>query len=444
MGFTITLNLINALFIIYSFFLGLISARDTITSFQIITDSDKLSSNNTDFKLGFFSPVNSTRRYVAIWYLSEANIVWIANRDQPLQDSSGILKISEDGNLVILNGQNLVLWSSNVSNNATTYNTTAQLQDSGNLVMLDDATGETLWQSFEHPCDAAVPTMKISANRFTGKKIQFVSWKTPSDPSSGYFTGSLERLDAPEVFFWANGTRPYWRTGPWNGRIFIGSPQMSTGYLYGWSLVNQEDGTVYLTYSFIDQASFGILGLNPEGKLKLVRFYNKKQYMNVVIEQPECDRYGMCGAYGSCNQQSSPICGCLTGFEPRNTEQWKRQNWTSGCVRKTPLMCEVLKNESRVGEEDGFLRFENMKVPDFAERFDVDTEGQCGSKCLENCSCLAYAYDSGIGCMYWSRDLIDIQKFSNGGIDLYVRVAYSELGQILSFFLNLLRFQIAV
>ena len=34
------------------------------------------------------------------------------------------------------------------------------------------------------------------------------------------------------------------------------------------------------------------------------------------------------------------------------------------------------------------------------------------------------------GCMSWTRSLIDTQKFSSGGVDLYIRVAYSELGEL--------------
>ncbi|XP_052485399.1 G-type lectin S-receptor-like serine/threonine-protein kinase SD1-13 isoform X5 [Gossypium raimondii] len=46
---------------------------------------------------------------------------------------------------------------------------------------------------------------------------------------------------------------------------------------------------------------------------------------------------------------------------------------------------------------------------------------------MKNCSCVAYAYDAGIGCMLWSGDLIDVQKFSNRGVDLYIRLPSSEL-----------------
>ncbi|GMP74973.1 hypothetical protein CsSME_00032212 [Camellia sinensis var. sinensis] len=67
-----------------------------------------------------------------------------------------------------------------------------------------------------------------------------------------------------------------------------------------------------------------------------------------------------------------------------------------------------------------------MKVPVFAVWSPV-LSNECKNQCLKNCSCTAYAYYDGIGCMLWSGSLIDIQKFSSDGADLYIRVAYSEL-----------------
>ena len=51
---------------------------------------------------------------------------------------------------------------------------------------------------------------------------------------------------------------------------------------------------------------------------------------------------------------------------------------------------------------------------------------------------MAYAYDNGTGCMSWTGSLIDIQKFSNGRVDLYICVAYSKLGELV--LLSLSRF----
>ena len=97
-------------------------------------------------------------------------------------------------------------------------------------------------------------------------------------------------------------------------------------------------------------------------------------------------------------------------------------------MRIEALQCERMKNGSEAGKEDGFLKLQNMKVPDFVEQSFV-SEDSCRTECLKNCSCIAYAYDTGsLGCMSWSGNLIDIQRFPNAGVDLYIRVAYSELG----------------
>ena len=110
---------------------------DTIGSSQFIKDkdSDYMISNGSVFKLGFFSPANSTNRYLGIWYtnISAFTVVWVANRQKPLNNSSGVLTISEDGNLVVLDGQKEILWSSNVNNSVA--NSSAQLLDLGNLVL---------------------------------------------------------------------------------------------------------------------------------------------------------------------------------------------------------------------------------------------------------------------------------------------------------------------
>ncbi|CBI18758.3 unnamed protein product, partial [Vitis vinifera] len=140
----------------------------------------------------------------------------------------------------------------------------------------------------------------------------------------------------------------------------------------------------------------------------------------------ECDVYGTCGAFGICNSGTSPICSCLRGYEPKYTEEWSRGNWTSGCVRKTTLQCERTNSSGQQGKIDGFFRLTTVKVPDYAD-WSLAHEDECREECLKNCSCIAYSYYSGIGCMLWSGSLIDLQKFTKRGADLYIRLAHSEL-----------------
>ncbi|KAI4296576.1 hypothetical protein L6164_036525 [Bauhinia variegata] len=431
MGFSFRIRLINALLLLSLIYLDSGSARSIITSAKSIRDPETLSSNDNAFVLGFFSPQNSTNRYLGIWYLNESNVIWVANRNQPLRNSSGIFTISQDGNLVLLNGNKQVVWSSNVSNIAS--HSTAELLDTGNLILQDVNKEEIIWESFQHPTDTFVPKMKLSTNIITGKKVQMTSWKSPSDPSNGSFSFSVEMLGIPELFIW-NKTKPYWRSGPWNGREFLGISKMKPNHLYGITMDREEEGTIYATFSFPHGTSdYAIFVMNSRGTVVEKDWKNKEEFTNTIYPSNECDIYGFCGSFGTCKILNSPICSCLKGFKPKITEEWSKQNWKSGCVRRAPLQCERVQDGGEVGKSDGFLKLEKTKVPDFAElsTFAV-SEDICRNQCLLNCSCKAYAYDAGIGCMTWNGDLVDIQRFTEGGADLYIKLAYSELNKQIS------------
>ncbi|KAL3810228.1 hypothetical protein ACJIZ3_000042 [Penstemon smallii] len=381
---------------------------DTLTSNITFRDSDTIISGRHVFKLGFFSPENTTNRYLGVFYnVSEETVVWIANRARPLNDSSGTITFSRNGNLVLTNGRNETLWSTNVTDTSP-RNTSAQIQDNGNLVLHDTSMGSIIWESFAYPSDVFLPTMRVTDNIYTGHKVGHSAWTNRSDPKPGSFTSALVALNIPQIFIFNNG-RPHWRSGPWNGMILTGVPDMYSPYLALYSLWNDSEGTFYFTPhegTFLTK-----LTLNSTG--------------NLVQTINECDIYGTCGPFGSCNVRDSPICSCIRGFEPVNKEEWESGNWTSGCARRRQLQCSISNNTS--GNRDGFLRLPFTKVPDFAEQFQSRQPDVCRTRCLSNCSCIAYAHDSGIGCMSWSEPLVDFQRFDGVGIDIFIRLESTEL-----------------
>ncbi|KAI9199048.1 hypothetical protein LWI28_026498 [Acer negundo] len=407
-----------------------VDAIDTITASQPLRDTETITSSNSAFQLGFFSPVNSTNRYVGIWYNDKSEaVIWVANRNRPLKDASGVVTISEDGNLVVLNGQKEVLWSSNVSNPVT--NASAQVLGSGNLVLKNNTSG-SIWESFGQPTDTLMRRMRLSTDTKTGKKTQLTSWTSNSDPSIGSFSAGISLLNMPQIFIWKtenNQNLPFWRSGQWNGREFMGITNVNSVYLGGFELVeDSEEGSAYVSFDFsINPSTYFIL--SPQGRIIQREQVNGKDEWtsSYMYPQNECDIYGRCGSFGRCEVNRKPICSCLRGFEPKNLEEWKGGNWTGGCVRRTPLQCEIVnKTNGEANKEDGFLKLGMIKVPDFAERTSAPEE-KCREICLSNCSCVAYAYDVGIGCMSWRDNLTDVQQFYNKGTDFYVRVAPSEL-----------------
>ncbi|KAL0321180.1 UNVERIFIED_CONTAM: G-type lectin S-receptor-like serine/threonine-protein kinase [Sesamum radiatum] len=398
---------------------------DTLTSMLVLNDSDTINSSGKQFTLGFFTPDGTTRRYLGIWYhVSPSSVTWVANTERPLNDSSGTVTISSDGNIVLMNGNREIIWSSNAVTSPT--NATAQLLDSGNLVLIDSSS-RTIWETHRHPGNSFLPTMRLSHNTRTGQRVVITSWRSPQDPVPGNFTAGLSWTGVAQAFVWDNGV-PHWRSGPWNGRVFTGVSGMYSVYVDGFSIGTEEDGSRYITRAF-RQEFLSMNVLETDGTLVEAAWNDENDNWDVNWKAPndDCDVYNKCGPFGLCYINDTPICSCLIGYEPKSREEWDRGNWSSGCVRKTQLQCDIDNNATDKNREDGFSRLRFIKVPDLMQ-WSSAKENECESQCLSNCSCLAYAYDSGTGCMSWYGTLIDVQKFEgNVGSDFYVRTAYSEL-----------------
>lgn len=61
--------------------------------------------------------------------------------------------LTMDGNLVLMDSDNTLVWSTDTSNMDVTE---MQIHSTGNLVLINRLT-EVVWQSFEHPSEAVLP-----------------------------------------------------------------------------------------------------------------------------------------------------------------------------------------------------------------------------------------------------------------------------------------------
>ncbi|KAL0844344.1 hypothetical protein Bca101_017590 [Brassica carinata] len=410
------------------FFLNICMAHERAFFSGNLSDSDTILSSLDTFRFGFFSPVNSTSRYAGTWYngIPVQTVIWVANKENPINDSSGIISVSEDGNLVVTDGHRRVLWSTNLSTQARANSTVlAELLDTGNLVMKDANTDAYLWESFEYPTDSWLPNMLVGTNARTGGgNITITSWKTPSDPSPGSYTASLVLAAYPEIHIVNNNNATVWRSGPWNGQMFNGLPDQYTGvFLYRFIINDDTNGSV--TMSFANDSTLRHFYLDYRGSVIRRDWSEARRNWTVGDQVPatECDVYRRCGQFATCNPLKTPPCSCIRGFKPRNFTEWNTGNSSGGCTRKAHLQCE--RQNSNGSAADGFLRLRRMKLPDFARRSEA-SEPECLRTCLQTCSCTAFAHGLGYGCMTWNGSLVDSQELSGGGMDLYIRRAHSE------------------
>ncbi|WJX37978.1 receptor protein-tyrosine kinase [Trifolium repens] len=415
------------------FFFKFSFATDTITQSQSLPDGSTLVSKGGIFELGFFNLGDSTNRYVGIWYknIPIRRVVWVANRDNPIKDNSSKLVISHDGNLVLLNENHSLLWSTNTSTTKVSNSIPfVQLLDDGNFVLKNEKqTGDEnfLWQSFDHPSDTILPGMKIGWDKKRGLDRRLTAWKNWNDPSSGELTSVMVLTPNPETFI-SKGLTKLYRTGPWTGRRSSGIIGLRENPLYNYEFLNNKD-EVYYMFTLKNNSVVSIVVINETllVRQRLVWIQESKTWnIYQTLPQDNCDMYNICGANGICVLDASPMCQCFKGFKPKSPQQWSATDWTQGCVRIGNWSCEAKVN-------DGFEKISGMKLPDTAHSW-IDekmTLENCKAKCLENCSCSAYssldASGVGNGCSIWFGDLIDL-RVSPTGQDLYIRREASNIG----------------
>ncbi|KAI4368190.1 hypothetical protein MLD38_016776 [Melastoma candidum] len=175
-------------------------AADTIGPNQTLQDGGTtLISSGEDYELGFFCPPGSSNRYVGIWFrkVPVQTVFWVANRNNPLTDRSGVLSITVSGNIVLYRNQTGdAIWSSNTSAN----NPVLQLLNTGNLVVRQDGSDSESfsWQSFDSPSGSLIAGMKQGWSPRSGQEWYLTSWKSPQDPSSGDYTYRLDHNGLPQ------------------------------------------------------------------------------------------------------------------------------------------------------------------------------------------------------------------------------------------------------
>ncbi|KAF3337076.1 Receptor-like serine/threonine-protein kinase SD1-8 [Carex littledalei] len=405
-------------------------SMDTLLPGQNITTGRSLISSNNTFELGFFRPGSSPDLFIGIWFsASPETVVWVANRDSPLNNSMGILTIHSNGSLVLYDSLERVVWSSstNLTSITNDIRPLLQLNDSGNLVLKDQTSNTIVWQSFDHPTNSLIAGMKLGKNLTTGFETVLSSWKSSSDPSEGKYMYKMDTEGAPEIIVWDRDQIRF-RTGMWNGLYFSETLQMLTySDMFTFLFVQDKDE---VSYGF-EAKSTSILSrifLNDAGIMQRLVWDPDQQNWNEFWSGPkdECDYYGKCGAFGICQPNTMTICSCLRGFEAATQTEWNMRDYSGGCKRRTPVGC--------TGNSDGFYALKGVKLP-YSHNATVDTNisvEECRTRCLMNCSCLAYSPSDirgkGSGCVMWNTALVDI-KDVNGGLDiLHVKVSKSELG----------------
>lgn len=439
------------------------AATDTLTPRQVLAGNDTLVSNNSKFTLGFFKAPDGAagspdRCYLGIWFTAVPGrtTVWVANGANPIIEAnagSPELAITGDGDLAVVNNATkLVTWSARPAHdaNTTTAAAVAVLLNSGNLVLLDASNSSstaaaaprrTLWQSFDHPTDTLLPSAKLGLNRATGASSRLVSRLSSATPSPGPYCFEVDP-GAPQLVLRLCDSSPvttYWATGAWNGRYFSNIPEMA-GDVPNFHLAFVDDASEeYLQFNVTTEATVTRNFVDVTGQNRHQVWLGASKGWLTLYAGPkaQCDVYAACGPFTVCSYTAVQLCSCMKGFSVRSPMDWEQGDRTGGCVRDAPLDCSTGNNSNGsapASTSDGFFPMPSIGLPDNGRTLqNARSSAECSTACLTNCSCTAYSYGGGQGCLVWQGGLLNAKQPQSNGADyvsdvetLHLRLAATE------------------
>ncbi|XP_059454024.1 putative receptor protein kinase ZmPK1 [Corylus avellana] len=379
---------------------------------------DVLSSPNGVFSAGFY-PVGENAYCFAIWFNHSSQsqphtIVWMANRDQPVNGRRSKLSLLKTGNLILTDAGKFTVWTSDTLSRSPLQ---LLLYNTGNLV-LRTLKGVSLWQSFDFPTDTLLPQQQLTRN------TRLVSSRSQGNYSSGFYkllfdNNNLLRLlfDGLEIssIYW-----PYpWLVSRAAGRSTDNKSRIA---VLDW-LGNFSSSDQYNVMS----ADNGVvlhrrLTVDYDGNIRLHSWEEEEGTWVIswqAIQQP-CTIHGICGPNGICSYvaDSGRKCSCIPGYKMKN-----HTDWSYGCEPRFNLSCN--KNDS------AFLLLSHVEFYGYDFGYFPDyTLTQCKNLCLRWCNCKAFQFkfddDAGFSKCYPKTTLLNGHRSQAFKGDLYLRVPESN------------------
>ncbi|MBA0580451.1 hypothetical protein Gorai_022667 [Gossypium raimondii] len=318
------------------------------SSISVEQANDVLTSADGTFSAGFH-PVGNNAYCFAIWFnkppctTHNCTIVWMANRDFPVNGKHSKLTLLRSGNLVLKDTGHVIVWKADAVSNLTS-SLYLELYDSGNLV-LHDSDGSKIWQSFDSPTDTLLPLQPLNKN------TKLVSSRSKSNFSSD-----------PSLLSWEAGRSMYNTSG--------------IAVLSSFGDFSSADGINFFPTDFGSMIQ-RILKLDFDGNLRL---YSRKGEENWVVSwqafsQP-CRIHGSCGPNSVCSYVPNlgRQCSCIPGYKMMNPT-----DWTFGCEPKFDLpFTEWSRSDNFEG--DMYLKLPKVSLSSSKKASDQDYKLDCSTK----------------------------------------------------------------
>uniref|UniRef100_A0A0E0IXT7 non-specific serine/threonine protein kinase n=1 Tax=Oryza nivara TaxID=4536 RepID=A0A0E0IXT7_ORYNI len=284
--------------------------------------TDVLRSPDGTFAAGFYD-ASPTVFTFSVWFARAADraVVWTAARARPVHSKGARVTLdARHGALVLTDYGGEVVWNSSTPAAGGSGGARVRLHDSGNLVV-EDAGGKTLWQSFDFPTDTLLPTQRLTAATRLVSRDRLLS--------AGYYSLGFSDYAMLSLFYdngnfssiyWPNPYFSYWQN---NRKIYNFSREAAMDAL-GQFL--SSDGT---TFEAADLGAAGVrrrLTLDTDGNLRAYSLDGATGAWSVswmAFGNP-CNIHGVCGPNAVCLYSPAPVCVCAPGHERVDASDWSR------------------------------------------------------------------------------------------------------------------------
>ncbi|KAK0585439.1 hypothetical protein LWI29_028623 [Acer saccharum] len=346
------------------------------SSLSVEDSSHVLTSPDKTFSCGFYSVGDENAYWFSIWFTnsSDRTVVWMANRDRPVNGQGSKVSLRRNGAMVLTDVDGTVIW---ITNTTSTRADRAELLDSGNLV-LKDLQGKILWQSFDFPTDTLLPNQNLTKN------TKLISKLGSGNFGSGFYTFYFDNDNVLRLIYDGPDTSSvYWPNPDWdvfqNGRTKYNNSRIAVLDDMG-SFLSSD----IFQFSAIDMG-FGIkrrLTMDYDGNLRLYSLnVNGSWMISYQALRQQCNVHGICGKNGICVYTPEPKCSCPPGYEV--TEPG---NWNKGCKPKFNRTCSNTQQVKFI--ELPHVDFYGYDL-NFSKPASLDS---CMKLCLDDCRCEAFSY----------------------------------------------------
>ncbi|XP_031504411.1 putative receptor protein kinase ZmPK1 [Nymphaea colorata] len=357
-------------------------------SFYVERPFDVLVSEKGTFKAGFYS-VGENAVSFGIWFAEPPNqtvVVWMANRDRPVNSRASRLSFGKRGDLALLDADGSVVWTA-TSSSSIAAAVRAELRETGNLVLVDGGGG-VVWQSFDYPTDTLLPGQPLT------RSMRLASRKAEGVYTTGYY----------RAYFNDDNVFSFIYDGPKTSSIYWPSPDNNV-FENGRTRYNSSRYAVlddFGRFSSSDKLQFAASDVGYTAsttKQKGGKFHGCQLHWRDAESTVSAEKTG-----------SAFICP--PGFKMNDPTDWNQ-----GCKMEFNIVC----NKTQVQ----FIKLPNTDfygydLVGYAKGISLEA---CQNICRSDCNCRGFGYwADGNGACYAKSILFSGQSGPQFPGDMYVKV----------------------